>query len=84
MNSFENFLQVFEKLLADIMDNKPDFTLVLGDFNVKSTTWCDKDTTTLEGTHIEALTLFYGFHQIISEPAHILPNSTSCIDLIFF
>ena len=62
---------------------RPDFTVVLGDFNAKSTTWCDKDTTTFEGTRIEALTALYGLHQIISEPTHILPNSTSCIDLIF-
>ena len=25
----------------------------------------------------------YGFRQLISEPAHILKNSSSCIDLIF-
>ena len=32
---------------------------------------------------IEALTDFYGFNQLISEPTHILPQSSSCIDLIF-
>ena len=25
----------------------------------------------------------YGFHQLISDPTHLLPNSLSCIDLIF-
>ena len=25
----------------------------------------------------------YGLHQLISDPTHILPNSSSCIDLIF-
>ena len=41
------------------------------------------DKTTVEGTHTEALTSLHGFHQLISEPAHLPPTSTSCIDLIF-
>ena len=36
-----------------------------------------------EGTHRETLTAFNGFEQLISIPTHILPNSSSCIDLIF-
>ena len=27
--------------------------------------------------------LSYGFKQLISEPTHLLPRSSSCIDLIF-
>ena len=42
-----------------------------------------KDKTTAEGTHVEALTSLYNFHQLISEPTHLLPQSNSCIDLIF-
>ena len=30
-----------------------------------------------------ALTSLYNFHQLISEPRHLLPQSNSCIDLIF-
>ena len=29
------------------------------------------------------LTTTYGFHQLISDPTHLVPNSSSCIDLIF-
>ena len=35
-----------------------------------------------EGTHIESLTTMYGL-QLVSDPTHLLPNSSSCIDLIF-
>ena len=32
---------------------------------------------------IDSLTATYGFHQLISDPTHLLSNSSSCIDLIF-
>ena len=40
------------------------------------------DSTTIESTRFDFLVLIHGFHQLISEPTHILPNSLSCIDLI--
>ena len=36
-----------------------------------------------EGTQVDSLTTSYGLSQITSDPTHILPNSSSCIDLIF-
>ena len=39
--------------------------------------------TTTEGTKIDSVTTSYGFSQNISNPSNILPNSYSCIDLIF-
>ena len=39
--------------------------------------------TSFEGSHIDSLTTTYGFHQLILDPTHLLPNSSSCIDLIF-
>ena len=41
------------------------------------------DTQISEGSQIDSLTTSYGFRQLISEPSHILKNSSSCIDLIF-
>ena len=32
---------------------------------------------------LKSLSAFYGLSRIISDPTHILPNSSSCIDLIF-
>ena len=59
------------------------FTLILGDFNVRSSSWWKKHKITAEGTHVEAHISLHNFHQLISEPAHLLPQSNSCIDLIF-
>ena len=56
---------------------------MLSDFNAKSKTWWTHDITTNEGVQIESLTSIYGLHQLISDPTHTLPNSSSCIDLIF-
>ena len=40
-------------------------------------------TTSHEGSYIDSLTTTYGFHQLISDLTYLLPNSSSCIDLIF-
>ena len=38
--------------------------------------------TSYEGSHIDSLTTACGFHQLISDPTHLLPDS-SLVDLIF-
>ena len=77
------FFSEFEKLLASITKKRSDFTVIIAHFNVRSNTWWSGDMTTTESTSIEASTSYHGFEQVINEPTHILPNSTSCIDLIF-
>ena len=42
-----------------------------------------KGITTSHGTQIDSLTTTHGFKEIISDPTHILPQLSSCIDLIF-
>ena len=37
----------------------------------------------MEDTRLDSLLSSHGFHQLISEPTHILWNSLSCIDVIF-
>ena len=49
---FQNFLNEFEKLLSRIAEKKSDFTVIVGDFNVRSTTWWSDDITTTEDTNI--------------------------------
>ena len=56
---------------------------MIGDFNAKSCDWSTNDTTTPEGAQLDAVTSFYGMKLLISEPTHILQQSSSCIDLIF-
>ena len=59
------------------------FTVILGDFNARSSFWWKNDKTTLERACLEALICLHGFHQPITEPTHLFPTSISCIDLIF-
>ena len=80
---FKNFLSDFEELLSKTVSSNSLFTLILGDFNARSSSWWKEDRTTTEGSQLEALTSLHNFYQLISEPTHILPNSNFCIDLIF-
>ena len=73
----------FEQLIGDIIAKNPLFVLITSDFNVRSINWWKNDLSTSEGTQVDSLTAFYGLSQIISDPTHILPNLSSCIDLIF-
>ena len=82
-NEFEEFLVNFNKLLNQVNMLKSSFTVILGDFNARSQSWWSDDIISFEGSHIDSLTTTYGFHQLISDPTHLLPNSSSCIDLIF-
>ena len=56
--------------------------VALGDFNEKSSNWCNKDIAGNEGRKIEAVTSQTGLHQEVNEPTHILNNFSSCIDFI--
>ena len=53
-----------------LAQNNPFLFTAIGDFNTNSSNWYNKDKTSFEGN-------------IINEPTHILPNSSSCISLIF-
>ena len=80
---FDDFLSNFEKLFDDVQIFQPVFTVILVDFNARSKSWWSGDSTTIEGTRLDSLVFAHGFHQLISEPTHILWNSLYCIDLIF-
>ena len=55
----------------------------MSEFNARSKSWWPDDITSPEGTNIDSLTTMHGLHQLISDLTHLLPNSLSCIDLIF-
>ena len=82
LDKFELLLTNLENLLADITSRNPHFMLLLNDFNAKSKTWFINDQSSSEVTQLESLTLPYGMNKLIAEPAHVLENSSSCIDLI--
>ena len=70
-NEFEDFLFNLEKLVNQIKQLKPSFTITLGDFNARSSDWWPDDITSPEGTRINSLISMYGFDQLISDPTHI-------------
>ena len=70
-------------IINNTAKSSPLFTVILGDFNARSKFWWVNDKTSLEGTRFEAFANFHGFEQFISVPHLLLPNLTSCSDLIF-
>ena len=83
MLNLKTFCQIVMRILSKTASSSSLFTIILGGFNARSYPCGKKDKTTAEGTHLEALTSLRNFHQLISEPTHMLPQSNSCIDLIF-
>ena len=83
VNEFDDFLVNFEKLLNHVSQLKSSFLVILGDFNAQSKSWWCEDITSQESPQIESLTMSYGLQQLISDPTHLLLNSSSFIDLIF-
>ena len=81
IDPLDSLIYNFEKLITDIYCRKADFVLMIGDFNAKSCNWSINDTTTPEGAQLDSITSLYGMKQLISEPTHILQQSSSCIDL---
>ena len=79
----ESSLSGFEDMLSSVLFSKSQFTVILGDFNARSSTWWSNEITNVNGTLIDPLTTTNGFKQYISDATHILSQSTSCIDLIF-
>ena len=57
--------------------------MYIGDFNARNSEWWNGDSTNLQGTELAELAAQYNLNQVIDGPTHILPNSASCIDLIF-
>ena len=80
---FEKFAGNFELNLDKIANKNSYLIVILGDFNAKSSNWYKHDTTTYEGSKIDATTSQFDLKQLIQEPTHILTDSSSFIDLIF-
>ena len=80
---FNQFPDNLELTLDELANHNPFLAVVLDDFNVKLENWYKHDKTSYEGAKIDALTSKFRLQQIIKEPARILAESSSCIDLIF-
>ena len=82
-DEFQEFKSNLEINLDVLSANNPFLTVMIGDFNAKSSNWYLNDVTSFEGSQIEFLASQFAMSQVINEPTHILDNSKSCIDLIF-
>ena len=75
-----NFFSNFEKVLSDATLCYSLFTIILCDFNARSSVWWTRDKITIEGTQLESHASMDGFHQLISQPTHQPLKTSSCID----
>ena len=66
-DDFESFISNLEYNLDSVMVNNPFLTVILGDFNAKSSPWCNNDITTYEGSKTDGVTSQFGLQQIIKE-----------------
>ena len=82
-DKFDNFLNKLNLTMESITQKNPFLSVVIGDFNARSSKWWTEDKTTQEGLEIENLLSQYFLSQVINEPTHISQKSNSCIDLIF-
>ena len=76
-NKFKEFLVNFDKSLKQVNMLKSSFTIIIGDFDGRSRSWWSDDITSYEGSRIDSVTPTYEFHQLISDPTHLLFNSKS-------
>ena len=83
IEQFSLFRQRWEETIININDCSPTIAIYIGDFNARNSEWWNGDSTNLQGTELAELAAQYSLNQIIDGPTHILPNSASCIDLIF-
>ena len=81
-SEFDSFLSNLEQLVRDISKCKLTVSVIIGDFNARSSSWRSEDINTSEGTKLYSLKFLNGFSHLINEPTHIQTNSSSCIDLV--
>ena len=82
-DEFDTFCSNFNLFLSNINDLNPASSIVIGDFNARSSKWRSSDKETFEGCAIHSLTTSVGYTQFIDQPNHTINNSSSCIDLVF-
>ena len=58
-------------------------SIITGDFNTRSSSWCSNDISITEGSKLLSLTSSNGFPQLINEPTYI-PKQTALPALIYF
>ena len=79
----ENFSFNLDLPLSNINNNHPTCSILIGDFNAKSSKWCNSDKSNRTGIELDNITNAAGYSQLINEPTHFINKTFSRIDLIF-
>ena len=82
-DNFQNFLSRFDQVITDMSLSNPVFRLILEGFDCRSNSCWEGDISTKESIDMESVFSSHGLHQFITDTTHILPRSSSFIDLIF-
>ena len=69
--------------MESITQKNPFVTVVIGDFNFRSSKWWTDDKTTQGGLKVENLLSQFSLPQVINRSTHIFQNFNFCIDLLF-
>ena len=83
-DEFADFHTKFDLLLSNINHEFPLCSVVIEDLNARCSRSWQNDITNSIGQEIDSLTLSTGYKQMNDKPTHVINNSMSCIDLLFF
>ena len=83
IEEFNNFKSNFEQTIININSNHPYISIFIADFNARNANWLGVDKDNSQGLDLDEIAIHNGLQQILNNPTDILPNSASCIDLIF-
>ena len=70
-DEFQEFKSNLEMNLDALSANNPFLTVMIGDFNAKSSNWYLNDIISFGGSQIEFLASQYAMSQVVNEPTHI-------------
>ena len=76
----ENFSSNLHLLLSNINNNDAICSIHTGDFNAKSSKWCNSDKGNRAGIELDNITTSVGYSQLINK---FINKNSSCIDFIF-
>ena len=79
----DTFCSNLDPLLSNINNNHPNCSILIGDFNAKSSKWCSSDKDNKAGCELDNITTSACYSQMIDKSTHFINESSSCIDLIF-
>ena len=79
----EEFFNNLILLLSNANDVNTTLSLIIVDFNAKSSKWWILDKENAEGRDINSLLTVYFYSPLINKPTHETKESSACIHLIF-